>query len=203
MKYLTFPLLAIILSTAGGCAMLGGSKDTIHVVKRDGLDIHALPPGYTSIVTRDNASREKMCAGRMPDALTDKTVSLSLEGSAGLGGSIGSGSNEMALGGRSPDVLIIRETLFRLCELSLNQNLSPDASVALFREMFPLLMQSLRSNVPGSRASGSSSVLPSPAINQMQSPAPTFESPSFSGPPYGVGPNTPSAVTPGNNSTFP
>ncbi len=191
MKFRAILLLAMILATSG-CAMLGGSKDTIHVVKRGGLDIHALPAGYTSVVTRDSASTEKMCAGRMPDALSDKTVSLGLEGKVGLGGaSMGSGSNELALGGRSPDVLIIRETLFRLCELSLNQNLSPEATVALFREMFPLLMQGLKSNVPGSKETWSSSASPAPSLPQMQPPGPPFGSPSYSTPDYSTQPGTP------------
>ena len=42
------------------------------------------------------------------------------------------GSEEIEFSGRTPSVLITREILYRLCEMSSNQNFSKDETMAIF-----------------------------------------------------------------------
>lgn len=152
-QYCLGAIFASLLLSA--CGITSGNNSSIDVVRRNGLDIHTIDGSHSTLVIRDIKSTEQMCAGRMPDALAQQTGGLGFDTKIGGGVSLGKGSNELALGGRSPDVLIIRELLFRFCELSVNQNLSKAESLKLFNSLLPLVNQALSSRVGGSSSMSS------------------------------------------------
>lgn len=153
-------IAASVALLASGC--LSSSGSSVHVVDRAGLDVISAPATNDNIVLRDVNSLERICAGRMPDAVVDDGISAGM----GFFGSLGTTSNQMTLGGRSPSVLIIREHYYRLCEMYTNMNLPPETVLALFRESLPLVMQALQSNVAGTRPASSREALPPPAITR-------------------------------------
>lgn len=109
---------------------------------------------------REAGSIERVCAGRMPDAIIDSGASAGM----GFFGSVGMTTNELALGGRSPAVLIVREHYYRLCEMYTNLNLPAEMVIDLFKESLPLIMQALQNNTPGSGAISSQTASPPPPI---------------------------------------
>lgn len=78
----------------------------------------------------------RYCAARESDAISAPQSGFSL--GFGLGGtkedvSTASGGAALSLGGRDPLVLITREFMYRVCELSLNHNLNKEETIALYK----------------------------------------------------------------------
>lgn len=86
----------------------------------------------------------QFCAARESDAVSAPEGGVSL--GFGAGGiakeSIGatSGSGALSLGGRDPLVLITREFMYRVCELSLNHNLSKEETIVLYKHFMDRLI---------------------------------------------------------------
>jgi hypothetical protein len=159
MFYRLSPILLPLIIT--GCAYSSGSK--VQVVDRNGIDISGMPMGHQSVILKDPKFPEKYCVAPSPDALMDSTSSVSLSalnplsaltspqagaasstGAAstqpGAGVAFGSTANDINLGGRSPQVLIVREILYRFCELTLNADLSKEAQIQLWQQLMPMLI---------------------------------------------------------------
>ncbi len=89
----------------------------------------------TSLIKIPN-SVQQFCAARESDAISAPQSGLSL--GFGVGGtkeSVGatSSSGALSLGGRDPLVLITREFMYRVCELSLNHNLTKEETLELYK----------------------------------------------------------------------
>lgn len=94
----------------------------------------------------------------------------------------GTTTNQMALGGRSPSVLIIREYFYRLCELYTNLNLPPETALSLFRESLPLVMQALQNSTGGTSSLSSRTISAPPVIERAKKKMPEqFPVPSPNG----------------------
>jgi len=85
----------------------------------------------------------KFCAARESDAIAASQNGISLGfGTAATKETIGvtSGSGALSLGGRDPLVLITREFMYRVCELSLNHNLSKEETITLYKHFIDKLI---------------------------------------------------------------
>lgn len=156
----SFFLIFVSAVVLTGCASNSATK--VHLISRDGLDVSAIQEGHITVFIKDAKISEKYCMAPSPDAVLDSSSSISLprlnpvsaltsaatalpsgnaeQGGASRGGvSMGRTANDMNLGGRSPSVLIVREILYRFCELSLNADLSKDEQVQLWRQIVPSL----------------------------------------------------------------
>jgi|GEM_PF-4523081 hypothetical protein len=86
----------------------------------------------------------QFCAARESDAVSAPEGGISL--GFGAGGiakeSVGatSGSGALSLGGRDPLVLITRELMYRVCELSINHNLSKEETIVLYKHFMDRLI---------------------------------------------------------------
>jgi len=82
--------------------------------------------------TKNAESLQKFCLQTNADLGVTQSESLSLGDK--LGDTIGAGENqaEISLGGRDPEVLIIREVLYRSCETTLNSNLNAHDSLKVY-----------------------------------------------------------------------
>lgn len=101
--------------------------------------------GLTTFTATDNSETSllkvpgtlyKFCAARESDSISTPEHGLSLGLGAGVSKeSIGatSGSGALSLGGRDPLVLITREFMYRVCELSLNHDLSKEDTIAIYK----------------------------------------------------------------------
>lgn len=138
MKY-NLPLMVLLVIfwvlNFTGCAVKGDlfTKE----IKRSGIDLIVMEEGSKVAYLKDNKTLEKFCASREID--TTETFNEGLGLGLSTGGvskesiSGGAGTGAVALGGRSPAVLITREMMFRACELSLNLNLDSEKTIELYK----------------------------------------------------------------------
>jgi len=106
-------------------------------------------------LVKSHGDSERYCAARQSDVADTRSVGTSLGVSApSTGDSISEGSSQgaLALGGRSPAVLIVREMMYRACELSLNLNADSDETLKIYK-MFMDEMKAIAAMQTGSGTS--------------------------------------------------
>ncbi len=87
-------------------------------------------------VVKKHGAVERYCAARPSDVADTKSAGVSL--TAGLAGNSSEGINEgrsqgaISLGGRDPAVLIVREMMYRACELSMNLNADSKQTLEIY-----------------------------------------------------------------------
>ena len=136
MKYsiLKYGVTVITLLSITGCSI----KNDLFTkeIDRSGIDLIVMEEGSKVTYLKDSRTLEKFCASREIDTTETFNEGLGLGLSAGgsqekISG--GEGTGAVALGGRSPAVLITREMMFRACELSLNLNLDSEKTIELYK----------------------------------------------------------------------
>lgn len=88
-------------------------------------------------IIKKHGDPERYCAARQSDVADTRSVggSIAVSGAATGSEGISEGSSQgaLALGGRSPAVLIVREMMYRACELSLNLNADNDETMEIYK----------------------------------------------------------------------
>lgn len=136
-----------------------------NITNHAGLSTFTVTEDTETSLIKSPQSLEKFCAARESDAISAPQTGVSL--GFGLGGTkenIGatSGSGALSLGGRDPLVLITRELMYRVCELSLNHNLSKEETLALYKYFLDKLITIAPLTKPNGAASqGITPVAPS------------------------------------------
>ena len=128
-------------------------------------------------IVKPHGDPERYCAARPGDVADTRSVGGSLGASAastGEGISEESSQGALALGGRSPAVLIVREMMYRACELSLNLNAGSDQTLKIYK-MFMDEMKEITSKQTGA---GTASL--GQAANPASEPTTTKEKSSSS-----------------------
>ncbi len=138
MRYLVFLLLLFIVS---GCALTPDALMQTKVINVGGLEVVSRNSEVELMVFKTPDDLERFCLAPPPDAVSTFGESIGLSGSEKT---LGSGSSEgvsfsdgegaLSLGGRGETVLIIRELMYRACELSLNINANPKLALQIYRE---------------------------------------------------------------------
>lgn len=125
-KTLGTVLMVLFLS---GCS--SKSLDVVHV-DRNSLDAIVNDNSADVSFIKEKANAEKVCAYRDADAqnVSHQGIEATVNGK---GIAETSGSNALSLGGRSPAVLIIRELMYRACELTLNTNSDQNSSIEIYK----------------------------------------------------------------------
>lgn len=135
----------LMLTALAGCSALRGPEATASIFDRNGTDVVIDHQNGISYHITAVATQEKICRSPQPDVVvgTSEAVSESMPLKA-LGGeqaSVSSQFDAVNLGGRNPAVLIVREILYRGCELAANHALSAEQNLALFRESLDKIVQ--------------------------------------------------------------
>lgn len=135
----------VVLAALSGCGALRGPEATASVFDRDGTDVVIDHQNGISYHITPAATREKVCRSSQPDVVVGSSEAISesmpLKALGGEQASVSSQFDAVNLGGRSPAVLIVREILYRGCELAANHALTADQSLALFRESLDKIVQ--------------------------------------------------------------
>ncbi len=151
-----------------GCASAPGTS--IHkVIERDGIDALLIPAEYREVYFSPQNSLDRHCRAPDPDFTVQASDSVSLGLSAlgaGKQGDVGMGSGQAALGlgGRSADVLITRELMYRACEMSSNINADAQATIAIYERFLQAVenIANVQTEVgTGSASDSSTSAAPS------------------------------------------
>ena len=120
---------SLVLAGCSGSSM----KEQIHYADRAGVDILNDLQNGTGYAIVPMTAKERVCRSPPPDVL----ASMSDSGAISMFGD-SAGNNEsfssVSLGGRSPEVLIVREVMYRLCELSANAQLSNAELMKLYED---------------------------------------------------------------------
>jgi hypothetical protein len=128
------------------------------VMEVNGLRIYNADSEHQTSFIKDHGSSERVCFSRGEDAVETQ--------SSGISGDLGflntsedmsetSSRGAVVLGGRNPAVLISREVFYRICELTINLNLSKDEAIKLFREGMDITTKLSISDTPKPSASAS------------------------------------------------
>lgn len=104
--------------------------------ERQGTDISTTSLDARLTFFSKKTDDERMCLAPPPDALLTYSNNLSLglnalKSTDNIGDK--SGVSSALLAGRAPLVLIFRELMYRACELSLNQKLSKEESIKVYK----------------------------------------------------------------------
>ena len=134
-----FLMLSLILFTA--CST---DIPKPHQYSQGGLTTFTATEDSETSLIKAPDTRYQFCAARESDAISAPENGMSFGiGTTGLTKeSIGttSGSGALSLGGRDPLVLITREFMYRVCELSLNHNLNKEETIALYKHFMDRLI---------------------------------------------------------------
>jgi hypothetical protein len=127
-------ILSLLIIFLTGCSIK--EAPSTKEIYRSGIDLIVMEESSKVTYLKDNTTMEKFCASREIDSAQTFTQGVGLGISVGtLQDSISEqeGSGAVALGGRSPAVLITRELMFRACELALNLNLDSEKTIEIYK----------------------------------------------------------------------
>lgn len=132
MKYII--LISSIL-TISGCANFSPKKAKGVIFERDGVSTLLISSDMREVYFKDQQSLERHCRAPDPDFTIESSSGVSigatfLKKSEEIGET--KGQTALALGGRSPAVLLTRELMYRACELSLNLNANKEMSLSIY-----------------------------------------------------------------------
>ena len=122
---------ALALLFASGCAA-NPFEDRVHVVSAGGLDVITYNSELDVAIQRTSSADGRYCLSPRTDAVPLQSVGLALS-ERQIGGSDASGDGAATLGGRSPAVLITREVMYRTCQFSLNNDMTPAQALSLYQ----------------------------------------------------------------------
>ena len=190
MKYPS-TLTALVLSLlCSSCAMLESSAAKSRLIDRPGLDVvldHSTGIGF---VISDPKFKEQVCKTPAPDVLAGVTKSEAISLPSLLPGSTSSGAaitdsegySATNLGGRTPSVLIARDFLYRVCEMSINMQLSPEETVKVYLLAMDKIVEIIKDRaVAGKSVPTATSTTNSPPVPvTIAPPTPATTSPSNS-----------------------
>ena len=188
MKYPS-TLTALVLSLlCSSCAMLESSAAKSRLIDRPGLDVvldHSTGVGF---VISDPKFKDQVCKTPAPDVLAGVTKSEAIDLPSLLPGSTSNGAaitdsegySATNLGGRTPSVLIARDFLYRVCEMTINMQLSPEETVKVYLQTMDKIVEIIkdRSAAGKSAPTSTSTTISPPVAATITSPSPATSSPT-------------------------
>lgn len=155
LKKSVYLIAAGLILFNAGCSSKNDVK-AIHI-DRDGIDTIANDGALKVSFIKNKNSPEMMCAYREPDveAISHQGLKLTIPGKEGIGED--SGSSAVTLGGRSPALLIVREMLYRACELSMNLNADKNTTIEVYKMFLDTSKQIAAQSTEGTKSTTVSS----------------------------------------------
>ena len=129
--------IKILLILPISILFLGCSIKTpeVKIVERDNVNVLSNTSDLQMTFLKKQGELERYCGSRQSDVADTRSSGTTIGGSAlGDSGNVGEGNSEgaLSLGGRNPAVLIVREMLYRACELSMNLNADQKTSIEIY-----------------------------------------------------------------------
>lgn len=164
-------LILSILFIISGCSISPPKPGITTTV--GGIKIYSNTADLQSSFLKSSNSSEHFCDSRIADTVDTASNSIGLGASfAGKDESVSEGSsrNAIALGGRSPAVLITREVMYRTCEMIMNLGLSKEEALALYIQTLNLVISVSQEDTNNGTSSIASSIA-APIQNTNSTPA--------------------------------
>lgn len=129
--------LNILLTVVASMFFLGCVSQTSEpkIIERNDLSAVTNTADLQITFLKKHGAIERYCGSRQSDVADTSSSGVTFgAGAMGDTGNIGEGSSEgaLSLGGRSPSVLIVREMLYRACELSMNLNTDTKTTLEIY-----------------------------------------------------------------------
>lgn len=128
-KLIPFLCLSFMVSACGG-------THAPYLQRTHGIELHSSTTDLQTLFTKDAKDFTRLCASRMSDVADTSSSGVEAGGKTlvGVNGQVGETSTHGAvdLGGRSAAVLMVREFMYRACELCLNLNLDKETALAVY-----------------------------------------------------------------------
>jgi hypothetical protein len=185
MKFVLTPRTGLMLGaliTATGCATPPKPSVTASF---GGMKIYSTTADMQSSFMKNVNSGEHFCDSRASDVADTESVGIGISGSmtgekAGVSDSASSGA--VALGGRSPNVLITREVMYRTCEMVMNLTLDKEEALDLYIKTLDLVKSLAQNDTNAGTSSivGSASAQNIEMIDTTSPPAPLIQESSNS-----------------------
>lgn len=112
----------------------------------------------------------RYCAEPAPDVAQNMINKIQADVKDSASGSAESDINSIELAGRTYPVLIAREALYRLCELSLNQKLSSEEITKMFGATISMISNVVKADSDRSNAKAATAAVASKALSKDASP---------------------------------
>jgi len=132
MKKVHLTLILVISIFFLGCSSKT-SKPT--VLERDNVSAISNTADLQMTFIKKHGDLDRYCGSRQSDVADTRSSGATLGvGTIGKSENIGEGSSQgaLSLGGRSPSVLIVREMLYRACELTMNLNTDTKTTIEVY-----------------------------------------------------------------------
>lgn len=136
MKTLNLITLVCIAVLMSACA---GKPSVPSAMERDGVSAISNTADLQMTFIKDLADKDRYCGARASDVADTSSSGASIGGGTlGDTGNIGEGTSQgaLSLGGRNPAVLIVREMMYRACELSMNLNTDTNTTIEIYTKFF-------------------------------------------------------------------
>ncbi len=142
-----------IVIAVSGCS----SKQTQpSLLERNGIDVISSSSDAQMTFIKQHGNVERYCAARQSDVADTSSTGISFgAGTIGDSANVSDGSSQgaLSLGGRDPAVLIVREIMYRACELSMNLNADPQTTIDIYLK-FMDVMKDIADNQKGNGTTG-------------------------------------------------
>lgn len=152
MKTIKLVLCCLVVTFFSGCALSSSNSFLdLGTTKVGGVDVLSRNSEVELVVFKTPDDTERFCLSPPPDAVSTFGEGVGFSGTEAVGSegaSIGSSDGALSLGGRGEDILIVRELMYRACEVAMNVNADEDLTVTLYRETLKAVTDILQSSHP-------------------------------------------------------
>ena len=123
----------------------GSGPSAPDMITRNGISAMSNGSNVQLTFIKSNGHIDRYCAARESDVADTSSSGASLEADLSPatkdGVSEGSTQGALSLGGRDPAVLIVREMMYRACELSMNLNADADLTIHIYKNIMDTMKE--------------------------------------------------------------
>lgn len=148
-------MAALIAITITGCSSLSTNKPTV-TDNFNGIHIYSTASNMQSSFLKDKGSGEHFCDSRASDVADTQSEGFGISAAfadQNEGFSETSSRGALALGGRTPAVLITREVMYRTCEIIMNLDLDKETALDLYMKTLEVVTVVVKSDLLEANAS--------------------------------------------------
>ena len=137
-----FSLVSILVLVLASCSsMRGAGQDSSVIHERPGIDVVLVPESYVATYFTSEMHGERHCRAPDPDISVQSNDSIKLGDAAGDSIGFTDGVSASELQGRSAELLLTRELMYRACEMTSNLNTDEKTTIAIYEQFLKAISE--------------------------------------------------------------